>query len=405
MRRMSVTVPRDLVALQRLTDFAESLPQFRQAYLSIGDTTVQACDAAAELGDGEWLWARGAASPAECPGLPEEQRRMVLYVHGGAFVLCNAATHRSLTLHVARATRAPVLVVHYRRPPQDPYPAALDDVVHAYRQVICTFPPQRVLVAGESAGGNLAVALCLRLSQMGLPLPGGLVLMSPWVDLSDFSSPSWHGQSDYLPADLAEHFAHAYVGQALATDELVSPSLSCSLGVLPRSLLIYGSVESIADQNALFGKRLRQAGVSVTEYVADGMVHAFPVFSDFAYGHLSQAVIFVTAVAAGAVIGLLVFAVDLALGMGPRRAAIVGASVTLCVVVAARVRSCGYSPRDFLEGERSPTREGSDTDGSGSSGGSSEAGPAALPAPLRVFQAIGAFSREVWGVPASGSPG
>merc|ERR1719379_1252693 len=98
----------------------------RRAHLVLTGSALEACDAQELWGGGEWLWPTGKPGPAKVLELPQQERRLVFYIHGGAFALCNPATHRAITCNVARATNALVLVVDYRRPPDHPYPAALD---------------------------------------------------------------------------------------------------------------------------------------------------------------------------------------------------------------------------------------------------------------------------------------
>ncbi|MER5539567.1 alpha/beta hydrolase [Streptomyces mirabilis] len=124
--------------------------------------------------------------PAErVSGPSADHDRAVLYLHGGGYTVGSATTHRALAAHLTAAVGVPVYVLDYRLAPEHPYPAAVDDAAAAYRALLdAGFDPQRLTVAGDSAGGGLALALMLRLRETDVPLPAALALISPWVDLT-----------------------------------------------------------------------------------------------------------------------------------------------------------------------------------------------------------------------------
>ncbi|KXS21413.1 alpha/beta-hydrolase [Gonapodya prolifera JEL478] len=151
----------------------------------------------------------------------DEDEKVVLYLHGGAYTMLSPATHRSLTVSIARATNTRIFVPDYRLAPEDPFPAALHDAFAAWlyltrpdhpalggRRWAKRFKPENVTIMGDSAGGGLTMALMVYLKEFvgkgygeGFGMPGGAVLLSPWVDLT-CSHPSYHANSalDYLPA-------------------------------------------------------------------------------------------------------------------------------------------------------------------------------------------------------------
>jgi len=278
---------------------------------------VRFCPAGSAAGGGEWVWSEdlGASSLAaigdlsihlrrapsnwfccdtdyaheEPPPLrpPFAERRLILYIHGGAFVLCNPATHRPLTANLARMLNCTVLAARYRRAPQHPFPAALDDLTDLYRTLLAHFPAERIVFAGDSAGANLAITLALRTRDLSLPAPGGLVLISPWADLSeDLSALAGSpkdlrgGPDDYIPPELARMFARAYAAATSLSHPLVSPLHAPDLTHLPRSLVVYGDAELLAGQQRRLVARLRQARVPTVEYACPGGMHAFPMFAD-----------------------------------------------------------------------------------------------------------------------------
>jgi len=402
MRRAAQGVPRALSGLQSATDVAARIPLLRRIHLALSGRGVEACDAREEVGGGEWVWLAGQGGPAKVLEAPVATRRLVFYVHGGAFVLCNPATHRALTCNVARATGALVLAVDYRRPPEHRFPAALDDVLEAYRSVITWFAPSNIIVAGESAGGNLAVGLCLRLSQMGLPLPGGLILMCPWVDLADRCFPSWDECKDYLPPDLIGAFANAYVEERDAMQVLASPIYSESLKVLPRTLLIYGSGETLAGQQEKFGELLRSQGVQLTTYVGPDQVHAFPVYADITYGRLGRSVVRIAALASAAIAlaAAAAFAAFVAAAIGANAQAVQLALVCLFAGVLAGLAT-GWLRRTHAQCTSGAVDELSDSDAEDGEGeeDSEESEDARAP-PYEAFRQIRTFAQQVWWRPS-----
>ncbi|KAJ3031475.1 UNVERIFIED_CONTAM: hypothetical protein HDU68_003806 [Siphonaria sp. JEL0065] len=128
------------------------------------------------------------ASPQPLKDLNQAQDPVVLYLHGGGYALCSRKTHRGLTWKVAKYTKSPVLAIDYRLSPEYVFPLALHDAISAYAFLTTNRPSSKVIIAGDSAGGGLALALALWLrdsgAQHGLSLPAGVALMSPWLDLS-----------------------------------------------------------------------------------------------------------------------------------------------------------------------------------------------------------------------------
>ncbi|MET3120868.1 acetyl esterase/lipase [Oxalobacteraceae bacterium GrIS 2.11] len=109
-------------------------------------------------------------------------KSVILFLHGGAFCLGNNFTHRSLCSHLAFESRLPVWIPNYRLAPEHPYPCALDDAVDVYRELLRHYPAQQIVIAGDSAGASLALALALRLKQRALQQPACMLLISPVTD-------------------------------------------------------------------------------------------------------------------------------------------------------------------------------------------------------------------------------
>jgi len=150
---------------------------------------------------------------------------------------------------------------------------------------------------GDSAGGNLAVTTLLRACREGVPRPAGLVLMSPWVDLTEasLSAPSMveNERSDFIPRKLMRLFKEAYCDGASANgidpaDPLISPLYAEPAelaAALPRTLVTFGTGEELLDQQRAFCRHLREAGVPMDVYEQQAMPHVAPVFASLAYGH------------------------------------------------------------------------------------------------------------------------
>jgi cation diffusion facilitator CzcD-associated flavoprotein CzcO/acetyl esterase/lipase len=203
----------------------------------------------------------------------------VLYLHGGGYQVGSPASHRALAAHLSRATGAPVHVPHYRRAPEHAYPAALDDALAAYRALRAAgHASQRIAVAGDSAGGGLAMALLLRLRDAGEELPGSVGLISPWLDL-DLRSAELVTNADrdaMLDPGWLGAAAHAYRG---GTDAAELRPLEADLAGLPPVHVVAGAEEVLVGDADALVERIRAAGGSVTYRRTERMWHAFPVFA------------------------------------------------------------------------------------------------------------------------------
>ena len=220
-------------------------------------------------------------TPTELRSAPG-QGPVVLFLHGGGYVMCSPVTHRLFMARTARVIGARVLGLKYRLAPEHPFPAALDDAVAAYRWLLDNgHEPAEILFVGDSAGGGLALATLKRLRDEGVPLPAGAALLSPWVDLAaDDSSLRDNAGLDYLgymAPRMAEMATH-YLGGADAEDPLASP-LHGDLKGLPPLLLHAGGVEVLRGQVERLADRARAAGVQVELSVYPDMVHVWHAFA------------------------------------------------------------------------------------------------------------------------------
>lgn len=203
------------------------------------------------VGRGEWI-----AAPDAAP------RGVLLYVHGGGYVSCSAATHRPVTAALARRTGLRVLAADYRVAPEAPFPAALDDVLALYRWLVTTGAPgERVALAGESAGGGLVLLLAQQARDAGLPMPRCIAALSPWTDLAGTgeSIRANDGRCALFRPPNFPDFARAYLGDESPEDPRASPLYGDLLG-LPPVLLHVGSTEMLLDDARRMHERTVAAG-------------------------------------------------------------------------------------------------------------------------------------------------
>jgi len=203
--------------------------------------------------------------------------RVLLYLHGGAFITETPKFHGALLARLCRESRARGLMPSYRLAPEHQYPAALDDCLAAYRWLLAQgFEAGCIVVAGDSAGGNLTLALLLRLRDEGVALPAGAVALSPVTDLT-FSGDSVQrndGVDDMFRADLLDAMVPVYLARRdQRTDPYVSPLFGDYSG-LPPLLLVVGSTELLLDDSVRVAQRWPEASLLVW----DGMPHVFPGF-------------------------------------------------------------------------------------------------------------------------------
>lgn len=218
-------------------------------------------------------------APAPCGGVPGEWVRVrgaqlgpttILYLHGGGYCTGSPRTHRAITGSLAVLCAARVFVADYRLAPEHPHPAAVDDAVAACRGLLGEgVAAGDLVIAGDSAGGGLAVATALRLRETGLPQPRALVLFSPWVDLTLAElGPPPPGEV-MLTLPWVRECAAAYLAGHDPRGPLVSP-LGADLRGLPPTLIQAGTDELLLPDARRLHQRLGEAGVTVRleEYVA-----------------------------------------------------------------------------------------------------------------------------------------
>lgn len=206
---------------------------------------------------------------------------VLLYLHGGAYALGSASAASGLASELSRRAGVRAMSVEYRLAPEHPFPAALQDTLAAYRALLARgVPALRVVLAGESAGAGLAVAMLLAIRDAGLPLPSAAVLLSPWGDLT-LSGKSLQSKADadpVLTAAALHRRAIDYLAGADAADPWASPVLAELTG-LPPLLIEVGSNEILLDDACRLASAAARADVAVTLTVTPGVGHVFAAFA------------------------------------------------------------------------------------------------------------------------------
>ncbi|KAJ8488129.1 hypothetical protein ONZ51_g3753 [Trametes cubensis] len=242
---------------------------------------------------GEWVvgkktWQRlqaewKARREGKLSGKPKRKERVILYLHGGAYYMFSAATHRLITIPLAKYLDARLFAVDYRLAPETRFPGPLHDAVTAYFRLVDELhvPPENIVVAGDSAGGGLTLALLMYLRDNGYPLPSGAILMSPWVDLT-MSCESWESNAQYDIVPMPQPGDHlnpvaCYLGEHMEkylTHPYASPLFGDFKG-LPPLLIQAGEVEVLRDEITLLAHKAALAGVEVRHELYEDMVHVF----------------------------------------------------------------------------------------------------------------------------------
>jgi acetyl esterase/lipase len=220
----------------------------------------------------EWIYAPEAADD-----------RVLMYLHGGGYIVGSMRTHRDPLSRLSRASGARVLGLDYRLAPENPFPAAVEDSVSAYRWLLSQgVEPNKIVIGGDSAGGGLTVATLVALRYYSVPLPAAGISHSGWTDLAN-SGQSMVTKAEEDPLvdkEMLENMATAYMGDRDRTAPLASPYYADLRG-LPPLLVQVGSAEVLLDDSIAFAESAKAAGVDVTLEVWDDMPHIWQVFAPF----------------------------------------------------------------------------------------------------------------------------
>jgi len=217
----------------------------------------------------EWL------TPKGCP-----DDKLLLYLHGGAYVMGNCATHRQMVSYIAKSSGIKALLPEYRLAPEHPFPSAIDDSVSLYRSLLANgYTAKNIVIAGDSAGGGLTMATLLSLRDAGDPLPAAACLLSPWLDLAATGeSMTTRAQKDpwFQPADMPVVAAY-YCREDELKNPLVSP-VYAELSGLPPLYIQVGEDEILLSDSTRAAEKVRAAGGEVEIEIWPGMWHVFQAF-------------------------------------------------------------------------------------------------------------------------------
>lgn len=229
-------------------------------------------------------------TPVETAGLRAEwiataqadPERVLYFLHGGGYTAGSCATHRELAANLCLATGVRVLLLEYRLAPENPFPAAVDDALTGYQWLLSAgFQPENIAIAGDSAGGGLAVAALLHIRNQQLPLPAAGALLSPWLDLAlTGTTLTTHSERDPMVTYQGlQSAALCYAGSTARSHPLLSP-LNADLSGLPPLLVHVGSDEILLSDATRLAEKIQASGGTVTLEIWEGMWHvwhAFPI--------------------------------------------------------------------------------------------------------------------------------
>jgi epsilon-lactone hydrolase len=285
----------------------------RQAAFPVDSTVSQQRRQLRELASAQPLPADLTVTAATLGGVPTaeitvdgvEPRHVVLYFHGGVYVLEDAFQVADLASQVGRRTGAKVISVDYRLAPEDPYPAAVDDALAAYEALLQGgTAPSDIVLAGESAGGGLAVATLVNARDHGLPLPAVAFAMSPYADLTlaGATIETKREADPLLSRELLQPRVIDYTAGQDPALGLISP-IFADLSGLPPLIIQGGTHEVLLDDAVRLARQAATADVEVTLDISPGVPHVFQAYYpilDEAAAALDRAGQFLTAHLAGA---------------------------------------------------------------------------------------------------------
>jgi epsilon-lactone hydrolase len=217
----------------------------------------------------EWTSTPGAARDAA-----------ILYVHGGGYVTGSLDSHRHLAAELGRAVNCVALALDYRLAPEHPFPAPVEDTVAAYRFLLTQgFKPERIVIAGDSAGGGLVVAAMVAIREAGLAQPGCGWCLSPWIDMEALgeSMVSRAAADPMVQKPVILDMAKLYLGGADPRSPLAAPLYADLAGIAPL-LIQVGAAETLLDDAIRLAQRAGAADVRVDLQVWPEMIHVWPLF-------------------------------------------------------------------------------------------------------------------------------
>ncbi|MCA0405176.1 MAG: alpha/beta hydrolase [Proteobacteria bacterium] len=208
---------------------------------------------------------------------------IVLYLHGGGFQIGSPASHKSLICRLAAAAGVSILTPNYRLAPEHRFPAQVEDGLHVYKVLMAAgHSPEKIAIAGDSAGGNLALVLAQQARDLGLGQPAALALISPWLDLT-LRGESYTSRAEkdiFSKPEALRAMARTYIGKGGDAAHPLANPLEASLANLPPMLVHAGDFDITLDDSTLLKARADAAGAACTLKVWPEMYHHFQVFAE-----------------------------------------------------------------------------------------------------------------------------
>ncbi|KAA9377785.1 alpha/beta hydrolase [Microbispora cellulosiformans] len=252
-----------MAVASRLMCLGERVPGILPGHVSVTPDGFGSCT-------GEWVHG----------GPYLDERKVVLYFHGGAYFVCSPATHRPITWRLSAAAGSPVFSLDYRQGPVHSLAESLADALEAYESLLdLGYAAKDILLAGDSAGGHLTLATLLALRDRDMPLPAAGVCVSPWTDLSESRRRVNVWSDPMLPASRVDWLARRWTDGLDCHDPLVSPVYGDYTGI-PPLMIVTGSTEVLRDEARRVALSARENGVQVTYEEWTRMPHIFPLLAD-----------------------------------------------------------------------------------------------------------------------------
>jgi acetyl esterase/lipase len=263
-----------LEAMFRERPASFTIEQRRAASDALGDLFPTSADVRVEQVEANGVPAEWTSTPVA------SNSEVILYLHWGGYVWGSLKSHRHLVSELGRAATMKTLALDYRRAPEFPFPHALDDAVNGYRFLLdCGFKPRQIAVVGASAGAGLAVALMVRMKELGLQQPACALLLSPWVDMTA-TADSYNRNATRDPVlnrEIMQFLAEQYLGQRSRETPLASPVFADLSGIAPIMIFV-GATEALLDDAVALARAAGLADVSVRLEIWPKMFHVWPTY-------------------------------------------------------------------------------------------------------------------------------
>ncbi|MGR8947940.1 MAG: alpha/beta hydrolase [Gammaproteobacteria bacterium] len=276
MTNEQIKAVRTLLAENPVVTPGASLDQMRSGLDAMGKAAKPLANVKTEQVDANGVEAYWVSAATADP-----DSTVVLYFHGGGYVMGSALSHRALTERLAAALKGRVLVVNYRLAPEHPFPAATDDALVSYQWLLAQgIAPNKIAIAGDSAGGGLTIAALVAIREAGEPLPACATAISPWVDMEALgeSMVTKAAVDPMVQKAALAMIAPLYLNGTDPRTPLAAP-LYANLNGLPPILIQVGSAETLLDDSTRLSDAIEQAGGAVTLEVWDDMIHVWHLFA------------------------------------------------------------------------------------------------------------------------------